>query len=63
MNTYSTRGEAIDADIIPAIKANGADVEQIANAVLGNVGDGWGVVVSEGEFWDAVNLWAPSVPS
>jgi hypothetical protein len=57
--TYTTRDEAIHAEIVEVIEAGDAkaeefDVEAIADAVLGDHSEGYAVTVSEGEFWRIV---------
>ena len=59
MTTYTTRTDAIQAEIIDAIEAGEAtaaefNIEAIADAVLGDYGQGYGCIVSEDELWTIV---------
>ena len=64
-NTYTTRNEAIEAEIIAAIMSSGAvahiseyDVDAIADEVLGDYHQGYASQVDAGEFWTIVEKHA-----
>lgn len=60
MNTFTTRQDAIDTLIIPALNVEGVssaddyDVDAIADAVLGDHSQGYAQQVEGDAFWDAV---------
>lgn len=59
MTRYSTRDEAIQAEIINPIEAGEAtadefDIETIANKVLGGYDQGYALIVDPAEFWEIV---------
>ncbi|MDO5619309.1 hypothetical protein [Kocuria sp.] len=65
MNTYTTRTEAIDREIIEALEAGAVedaraeyDVDAIADDVLGGHEDGYALMVSEADFWTIVERYA-----
>lgn len=59
MATYTNRNEAINREIVEAIEAGDAsaenyNIDEIADAVLGDYEDGFSVKVDENEFWNIV---------
>lgn len=57
--TYTTRGEAIEREIIEVIEAgdasrDGYDIDAIADAVIGDYEDGFTIRVNEADFWGIV---------
>lgn len=57
--TYSTKNEAIAAEVIAVINSGMADaddydVDAIADEVLGDYGDGYAVQVEDDDFWAIV---------
>lgn len=63
--TYSTRDEAIQAEIIDPIMAGDVqdayseyDIDAIASLVLGGYSDGYASRVDDAEFWDIVERHA-----
>lgn len=61
-NTYTTRRQAVELEIVQAIQASGEvvdayeayDVEAIADVVLGDFSQGYAVQVDVEVFWDVV---------
>ena len=60
MNTYSTRDDAIESEIITPLaeEASSHDIDAIADEVLGTEGEGpsyrWVCTVDADEFWTIV---------
>ena len=59
MNTYSTRTEAIQREIVEPIEAGDAnaaefDIDAIADQVIGDYSDGFTLLVDTDEFWEIV---------
>lgn len=58
MSTYTTRADAIDAEITPVIDATEFDIDAIAGEVLGDHEAGYALRVDTDGFWAAVERHA-----
>lgn len=65
IETFSTRDEAIERQIIEVLEAGGAvtdahaefDIDAIADEVLGDYEDGYASRVDSDEFWEVVDKY------
>ena len=56
MTTYTTRNEAIEREILPALTGyeSDYDIDAIADEVIGDYENGYAIQVTEDEFWGIV---------